>query len=156
MAVGDSTKLDVSFHTKKYRGKVSKHPYFITNECPDKIPLTITATVAQHPDSEYFPLKITPPKVYMSPSTMRGGDSLAFTIENLSDSTLHISVIDLPDDYVKVRLPAVLQPHESATAVVRLNSSKRTQSFFRSVTIEVDDDARTRFTIPIQHTYVGP
>jgi hypothetical protein len=51
LAVGDSTRLEIIFSTKRYKGKVSKRPRIKTNEGPPDKHVQISASMMPRPDS---------------------------------------------------------------------------------------------------------
>ncbi len=68
IAVGDSTRLEIIFSTKKYRNKISKSPKIQTSEGGSDKMVRISTAVVERPDSTY-PVINTPYKLDMSQFT---------------------------------------------------------------------------------------
>ncbi len=151
LAVGDSTWLEIIFSTKTYKSKVTKRPRISTNEGqPDKH-VTIAATVTPRPDSTY-PIRISPYKLDLSQFSEKLIDEAEFTITNVSDQELELALAaDLPE-YAEIELPESIGPGDSETARVTLKEEAHDESFEKSFTIEVSDEIKSRFTIPIKRT----
>ena len=62
IAVGDSTRLEIIFNTKKYTKRITKSPRIQTNEGPPDKRVQIISEVVARPDSTY-PVVIIPYKL---------------------------------------------------------------------------------------------
>lgn len=145
-APGDSTSVEIIFSTGSYRGSVSKNPSVTTNASLDPLMLRFTANVVPYPDSTY-PLRITPFKVAI-PSDQSGA-KVTVTLTNVSDRSVHPVLVDLPHGVLDVTLPSTIEPHKSAEAIIAVSAKTPAGGFEKSVTIQVDDEAQSRFTIPV-------
>ena len=73
-----------------------------------------------------------------------------FAIHNVSDEALEISVIDGKPDYFEIVIPARINPGEVGRGHIRITEPHQVRTTFeKSVTIELNDAANTRFTIPV-------
>ena len=153
IAVGDSAALEIIFHTKTYSGRITKRPSIQTNVGPPDKHVQIVSYVTPNPDSVYYPLAISPPSIGMFAPAGGHIDTATFEVTNISNSLLNISLIAAPDDLIEVTLPTILEPGETAEGSIKVKPDAITESFKKSITIEVDDEAATRFTIPIQRLY---
>ena len=73
-----------------------------------------------------------------------------FTIHNISDETLKITVVDGRPGYFKLDIPEEIKPGETANCRIQLVDQRQGRiTFEKSITIELSDAAHTRFTIPV-------
>ena len=154
LAVGDSTRLEIVFHTKRYKSKITKKPSIQTNEGPPNKHVQIKTQVTDRPDSTY-PIIIQPYKLDLSQFSEKVIKKKKFMITNASDQKLEISLISMPDDIFKIKLPKSIKPGKSAKGELVLRSEAYGDSFEKSVTIEVvgvQDSDTTRFTIPVKRS----
>ena len=114
--------------------------------------MTITATVTPRPDSTY-PIILTPYKLDLSQFSDKLIDKADFTITNVGDKKLDISMVSYPEDLFEVKLPKSVKPGKTATAHLKLKKDAYEHSFEKSFTIQLNDELNTRFTIPVKRTY---
>lgn len=155
LPVGDSARLEIIFDTKTYKSKVSKRPKIQTNEGPPDKMVTITATITPRPDSTY-PVVITPYKIDMSQFSDKVIDEAEFTINNVSEQVLDVSMIAYAKDYFSVEFPDKIQPGESASGKIKINIDYLAKSFDKSFTFELNDPQTSRFTVPVKRTIRAP
>ena len=155
LVTGDSTRLEVKFNTKGYRSKVTKSPRIETNVGPPHEKVSFTAQVVPQSDSTY-PIIITPFLLDLSQTGEKARDAIEFRIANVSDSDLDISLIDLPEGYFDLKLPTSVEAGETVQGYLKLREDVTEVSFEKSITIELDDELSTRFTIPVKRTSQSP
>jgi len=151
LAVGDSTILEIILSTKKYRNRLLKKPRIQTNEGPPDKSVQVSANVILRPDSTY-PLIISPYKIDMSQFTEKVIDKAKFKITNVSDQKLNLDLISYSDDIMEIKLPKEIKPGKTEKGEIKLKSDKITESFYKSFTLELNDEKKTRFTIPVKRT----
>ena len=134
---------------KRYKNHISKRPRIETNEGTSKHYVTINCDVVIRPDSTY-PLVIKPYKLDISQFGEKVRDHMNFNITNVSDSDLTLELIDLPRNLVKVELPDKIEAGKSAKGELILKPAAIEESFEKSITIQVNDKDKHRFTIPIR------
>jgi hypothetical protein len=149
LAVGDSTRLEIVFNTGGYSNVITKSPIIRTNEgLPDKS-VRIKTNVLIKPDSTY-PIVIKPFRLQFTEI----GDSLPtevhFTITNVSRQAVAPSLVSSPRPLLSVVLPKSIPAGKSAKAIIKLKKDGLTISLDKSITIQLDDAAKTRFTIPVR------
>lgn len=144
---GDSTWLEIIFSTKKYKSKISKSPKFFTNTIPDVHRISFTTQVVQ-PDEVTYPLVIEPFNLNLT-GLKPDNESVRFSITNKSDQELTISIIDFAGDKFRTLLPEKIKAGEIIDGMVQLLSAGAEATFQKSLTIEVNDVKRTRYTIPV-------
>ena len=149
LAVGDSTRLEIILHTKRYKNKIIKQPRIESNEGkPDKT-VKIQAQIVIQPDSTY-PIVISPYKLNISQFGEKVRDEMTFKIENVSDQDVKPIIVDIPDELFEVDIPDKIKAGKTEEAVLKLKEVALDQSFEKTFTIELDDEAKTRFSIPVR------
>jgi len=149
LAVGDSTRLEIILHTKRYKNKIIKQPRIESNEGkPDKTVKIQTQIVIQ-PDSTY-PIVISPYKLNISQFGEKIRDEMTFKIKNVSEQDVKPIIVDIPSDLFEVDIPDKIKAGKTEEAVLKLKEGALEQNFEKSFTIELDDEAKTRFSIPVR------
>lgn len=151
VAAGDSTRMEILFSTGHYRNRVEKHPRVQTNEGDGNRVLTIVATVVDRPDSTY-PVIITPYKIDLSQFGEKRVDKATFSITNVSEDDLNLSMVWAKSDYFTVTLPGSIGPGETAQGTIALTEKGKTISFENSFTLQLSDMAGSRFTVPVKRS----
>lgn len=154
IAVGDSTRLEIIFDTKSYSNVVTKSPRITTNEGPPDKFVRITANVVARPDSTY-PVVIKPYKLDMTQFGEKVRNEIKFTISNVSETNLQPSVVYAPDDLMEVVLPKSIPAGKSAEGIVRLKKSALDKQIEKSITLQLNDEKQSRFTIPVKRQIRG-
>ena len=155
LPVGDSTRLEVIFSTRRYNGRQSKRPSITTNEGDLAKRVQFTANVVAVPDST-FPIRIKPYKFDISQFGETNATNRDFVIENVSDSDLDLSVVDMPQNMFEIKLPKHVKAGQTAKGSLKLKDACLDKEFSKSVTIGLSDAANTRFTIPVKRTLRAP
>jgi len=148
--------LEIIFSTKRYRNRVTKRPRIETNEGPPHKFVQITSQVVARPDSTY-PIVIKPYKLdisQFSPTKVR--DQMKFNIKNVSDQDVQITLIDRPEGLFDLELPKTVAAGKTAEGTIKLHPDALKDSFAKSITIELNDQSKSRFTIPIKRTVHTP
>jgi hypothetical protein len=115
----------------------------------------ITANVIATPDST-FPIRIKPYKFDVSQFGEKKVDTREFVIENVSDNDLDLSLVDMPPGMFTVKLPKQVKAGQTEKGVITLKDEYLDQEFEKSLTIELNDAAKTRFTVPVKRTLRVP
>lgn len=149
LAVGDSTKLEIIFSTKQYRNRITKRPIIKTNEGPPDKRVQIVVDVVARPDSTY-PLVMKPYKLDLSQFSEKLRDKIDFTITNVSDEKVDLSMIAFAEDYFEVKLPSSIEAGKTASCSLKLKKDHIKQNFEKSFTLETNDSKKSRFTIPVK------
>jgi hypothetical protein len=125
-----------------------------TNQGPPPGRVTIRATIVEKPDSTY-PLTIVPYRLSVSRADTIEITEAKFNITNVSDQDLGLKLVDSPPEYFKITLPKDIAPGQSAEGTLELNPAYLGEAFEKSITLEVSDEAQTRFTIPVIRRFIG-
>ncbi|MBI5267181.1 MAG: DUF1573 domain-containing protein [candidate division Zixibacteria bacterium] len=130
---------------------MSKRPTIQTNEGPPDKYVQIDCEVVRRPDSTY-PIIIKPYKLDISQFGEKVRDQMKFTIMNVSDKPLALSTVGLPTDYITVTLPASVPAGKSVEGLIKLKPDALKKEFEKSLTIQLDDEKASRFTIPVKRS----
>ncbi|UCD17453.1 MAG: DUF1573 domain-containing protein [Candidatus Zixiibacteriota bacterium] len=149
LAAGDSAELEVIYSTRTYRGRQTRHPSIMTNMEPKKFQVSFTAEVVPNPE-ETYPIIISPYTFDISQFNEKERENLNFTITNVSEEDLEISLIDIAPNMFKVKLPRKIRVGKTEKGKIEILDEYRDHEFEKSMTIELSDKAKSRFTIPIK------
>ncbi len=108
-----------------------------------------------NPDSTY-PIRIKPYKFDVSQFGEKTVDSREFLIENVSDSDLDIALVDMPYGMFTIKLPKRVKAGQTEKGILTLNRDYLDKEFEKSLTIELSDAAKSRFTVPVKRTLRVP
>lgn len=151
LAVGDSARLEIIFSTKRYHDRVVKSPRIETNAGPPHKTVRIVSHVVSPTDSTH-PLVIKPFILDLSQFGDEVRDELEFSLTNVSDRDLGVTLIDRPEGHFILELPSSVDANSSAKGTLRLTDDALDESFEKSVTIQLNDETGSRFTIPIKRS----
>ncbi len=151
LAVGDSTRLEIIFHTKRYSRRMIKRPRIQTNEGPPDKYVQIISEIVTRPDSTY-PVIVKPYKLDLSQYSDKVVDEITFEIENVSDMDLSVTMIAQPSKLMNITMPEMIKAQSTAEAVIKLTKEGIAEGFEKSFTFELDDEKTSRFTVPVKRT----
>jgi hypothetical protein len=145
---GDSARLEIIFSTGKFNGPVSRRPSVYAASSAEPTVLTIHSTVLTTTDTTW-PVVVSPAVLDIS----QFGDTVrsVFTLEidNVSDLTLKPALIAAPDEFVEVDLPELIEGNQSAFATITVRKDKLGTAFKKSFTFQLDNEQKSRFTVPL-------
>jgi hypothetical protein len=148
LAPGDSTRLRIIFNTGRFKNTVRKSINVNTNSDQTASQLLIMSNILIRPDSTY-PVVIKPYKLNISQFSEKIRDEMTFNITNVSDRDLNPSLVTFPKDLFEVILPKEIKAGENARGVLKLKKAGLNEEFKKSFTFELNDEKKTRFTIPV-------
>lgn len=151
LAPGETSEQEFTFNTRGYKTKITKRLRIETNAGKPDAFFNFTARVIKKPD-ETFPLRIQPDRIDILQTEKAIRDEISFTLTNLSDQPIIPKLVDKSTQMFAVELPARVDPgkHELGKLILRPGTSEK--SFTKSFTIELDDEKRTRYTIPVKQS----
>jgi hypothetical protein len=151
LAVGDSTEVELIFNSRGYKGEVHKRVAIVTNDTTAKqLGIDLTAEIFLNADSTY-PLVISPPYLDFSPNQGEKVMENKVKLRNVSQEEIKLKIVDFPVNLLKVSLRGEkIKPAEEIELEVKLNKELEDDSFRRSITLELNDKAKTRFSIPVK------
>lgn len=153
IAPGDSTSLRIILDTQAFRGRINKHPSFVTDADTAAFKLKLFAEIVTEPASAR-PLRLNPVELdvsQFSQKTRRRG-KLVIISRSLQDFT--ITPVDTTNRSFAVRLPAIIPAGDSAEVFVVVHKDAVESDFKESITFEaVSETTRQRYTIPVIRLY---
>ncbi len=130
---------------------MTKRPKIQTSEGPPDKFVSINCQVEARPDSTY-PIIVEPYKLDMTQLGDKVRDEMTFSIKNVSDQKLNLSVVSESPGFFTVKLPSSIDPGKAAEAKLMLGKEVLSKDFEKSFTIELSDSSHTRFTVPVKRT----
>jgi hypothetical protein len=149
LGVGDSTDLEIIFDTRSYQGGVTKTPVIKTNEGPPDKNVRFHADVVARPDSTY-PIIIKPYKLDLTQVGDKTRSKISFSIQNVSDKPLEARLVAAATDLFDVALPKSIPAGKSGDGTLTLKKEALSGGFEKCLTIQLNDDKSSRFTIPVK------
>jgi hypothetical protein len=149
IAPGDSAMLRIVFNTRQFRGSTTKKPYVMTNADDEKHYVYLTSSVVEKP-GEFIKLQFEPYRVDVSQFTDRPRRRSRFIIRNVSDKDLKLTLIPSGPLNFEVELPGEVKAGEEVLATVLVKKDLLEASFDQSLTVQVNDEVGTRYTIPVR------
>ncbi len=147
---GDSALLEIIFNTNKYKNRVIKSPKIISNASDEK-KVTIITNVQKYPN-QTIPIVIEPSVIDLSIPENSDYREIFFTIKNITDKKLKTSLVAYPENFFEIKLPKKIGSGKTAKGTLKIKSIDSFDKIQKSFTIELDDENKTRITIPIVKT----
>ncbi|MCK5126755.1 MAG: DUF1573 domain-containing protein [candidate division Zixibacteria bacterium] len=154
IAPGDSTAFEIIFSSGQRNGKTIKHPAILTNDGTGRRKLTFNADITHTPENT-FPLVYKPFKVHVSKAGEVDITSAKFTISNLSEKEISLTLVSVPPGYFSVEFPDNIKAGETVECKLSLTESVLGHAFEKSITFQTNDEAKTRFTLPVVRRIIG-
>ncbi len=151
LAPGDSTELTIIFDTRSYRGQVTKRPYLELAD-GDRKYVKIYTDLMPKPE-EAMPISLDPYRLDVSQFTPTPRRMAKFNIVNKGDRDYQLTVVDYGDEYFNLELPKVVKAGQTATGTITVHEELVESEFVHSVTFEIDDEMKTRYTLPVKRMY---
>jgi len=155
VAPGDSARLEIIFSSKLYFNRVAKKPAIELENIAQPRYVEIVSYVIPRPDSAY-PLTLEPFKLDISQYGQAVRDRAKFTLTNVSEQELTITVVAPPDEFGTVTMPARIAPGATVEAELVLKPERLGEEIERSFTFQVNDEHSTRYTIPVRRKLRDP
>jgi hypothetical protein len=149
MAPGECIPMEIVFNPVRLRGPMWRLPEITTNGEPEKKLLKISANVTTERSRMKVPIVFEPFRLDLPQYGDEIIDTARFEIKNISKQDVNITLIDIPKE-IRVELPGFIKAGASRAGIIRLKESARDKNFWKSITIEVDDEKHSRFTIPVE------
>lgn len=145
----DSLPIELIFSSGRRTRQQNKGTRVLCNDPTKKeLDLRILAWVYKEGE-DTGPLKLGSSQLKLT--TADKGKTFPIEIENNSDQALTLKIISEPADLFTVALPAgSVAAGESADIKIKMTDILDKRLYAKSVTFEVSDSSKTRYTIPIQ------
>jgi hypothetical protein len=82
-------------------------------------------------------------------------DQATFTIENVSDLDVELTLISRSKDYFELTLPKKVKAGEMVEGKVKVPYEYLGSGWEKSFTVEANDMKKTRYTIPVKRSFSG-
>jgi hypothetical protein len=153
IAPGDSVVLDAIFHSRSFIGFIAKRPSVkIEGNENDNAFVKFYAEVMVRPELAK-PLVLAPDKVDVSQFGEKPRRKGTFTFTNKTIHDYTITVIDSSYKSFDIKLPNKIKAGETIEGQVIVRKDKIETDFEEAFTIELNDDGRTRYSVPIIRMY---
>jgi hypothetical protein len=152
LAPGDSVRLGIIFNTRRFSGAVTKRPSIITNASEKRVFLNLYANVLMVKDDPGI-LSIKPHLLDVSQFGDKQRRKAKFLIENTKDEDVTLGLIDGSGKGFEIRLPDKIKAGETVEGQIIVDEDRIESSFEESITFELDDVLRSRYTLPIERKY---
>ena len=129
---------------------MTKSPTIKTNEGLSDKSVRIKTYVVSKPDST-FPVVLKPFKFDLIGSSDTTPVQLQFTITSVSRQSLTPRLVSAPKSLLSVLLPKSIPPGGAGEAIVKVKWAGMKETFEKSITLEFDDEAKSRFTVPVAY-----
>jgi hypothetical protein len=116
--------------------------------------VTIKSHIVAQPDSTY-PVIIKPYRVHVSRLGAEELDESEFAITNVSDEDMKINIVSEPFGYLNLDIPKVVKAGETVDCMLKVNPEYLDEAWQKSITLELGDAGKTRFTIPVIRKIIG-
>jgi hypothetical protein len=144
IAPGDSLPVEIIFASRNITGKVEKFTRIVSNVEGRSPALTFRSLVVKDGENP-APIRSTPAVV-----NLNGGTTARVTIRNVSRDLLVAKVVDGESEFIRLPISELtLAPEESKELSFEIIPQKNTDEFEKSITLETNDPAKSRITIPI-------
>lgn len=151
LAAGDSTIAEIIFKTGKYTGVVRKSASITTN-AQSNSRLQIVANIIKDGDTTK-PLMLEPMAVELDSIRPDNPDKewkFKVAMRNFGEEKVSAHLVSLPTDLFEVKIDDKgIDPGKERYIEFQFNDAILEEMFSKSLTIELDDSAATRYTIPI-------
>ncbi len=152
IAPGDSVALDLVFHSRAFVGYIVKKPAIKFEGYDGNAILQFYAEVLTKPEAAR-PLVMEPVKVDVSQFGEKVRRKGSFKLTNFTAHDLTITVIDSSFKSFDIKIPSQIKAGQSIEGQVTVRKDKIETEFEEAFTIELNDDGRTRYAIPVFRLY---
>ncbi|MFQ5453172.1 MAG: DUF1573 domain-containing protein, partial [Candidatus Zixiibacteriota bacterium] len=149
IAPGDSMEVGIYWDVKNRINAVGRYPYIFTNANPEPHRLYLTGSVVKTTDSAQ-PVGISPYRFELSSYSDKSIDSINFVINNFSDKKVILSEVSYPLKECELFLPEFVNAKSKTSGYIKVKDEFIDKKFKSSLTIQINDDKKSRITIPIR------
>jgi hypothetical protein len=153
LAPGDSMLVGITWDVGRSIGKTARYPR-VAYESPDSPAyMIVRCLVVQHPDS-IRPVRVKPYRLSLSKTAAVDIDSLSFVLTNSNkEEDLALAELNHPVEECEYALPDTIPAGGQATGWIKIRPEYADKEFHSSITLLLNDERRTRITIPIQRRF---
>ncbi len=123
---------------------------FSNDPADSVIRIVIAADVKPEPYAD-FSVEVSPAAVEFSSGGAKQASGMEINIKSTVSQDLGIEIVDMPSDFIEGKLSAeVLRPSEEVKLKVKLKGKAENAGLSKSITLQLNDPGRSRFTIPVR------
>ena len=152
IASDDSTEVELIFSAGRYEGEVVKSASITSNDTAlGKVKIYFSGKLVLNFNST-FPITISPSRVDFSFSSLEEGtdNKRKLRIKNISPAEITVAILDYPRDLVELDYSQiVIKSGNTRELDINLKGEKERTEFKKSITLEINGEKGSRFTIPI-------
>ena len=150
VAVNDSMPLEIVFDNLNRLKKQTRTATVLSND-PASSKYEVSFSCYTYVPGELTgPVTITKNK-RLRLTTLDHGKDVVVTIKNVSKKPLEAKLVAYPSELVSVELPqGALAPGAKGDILVRVKSEIKNKNQLQSITFEMSDAAKSRYTIPMR------
>lgn len=152
IAPGDSVALDLIFHSRAFVGYIVKRPAVKLEGSNENAVIQFYAEVLTNPEAAR-PLVFDPVKVDVSQLGEKTRRKGTFKMTNFTSNDLTINVVDSSDKSFDITIPSLIKAGQTVEGQVMVHKDMIQFEFEEAFTIELNDDGRTRYAIPVKRLY---
>ena len=151
IAPGDSALVTMKWDVGRKMNMLGQNTKIYYNRNPRPKNIGLRALVKIKPE-DHLPLSVVPFRFEFGhvPASGLDVDSIGFRIYNDKDHEVSIRVISQPIDGLEIALPELIEPKSEGFGFARLRPEYKEKEFDCSVTFEMSDEAKSRFTVPVR------
>lgn len=143
--------VEIIFRTGHYKGNIRKSARVQTNAQKNEM-LQIQAQIIPEGDTA-LPLVIEPAVVLLDsirPDDPENDWEFKIVLKNLSDKKVKVHLVAGPTELFKINIPSKdIKPGKERYIELEFEEDLIDELFTKSITIELNDSASTRYTIPV-------
>lgn len=158
LAVGDSTELEIIYSSGRRAGKFAKAPRLYVSDPSVKESRVKISGVSMDPNdhSGNHLIRIEPFGLQVIIGEEKKEYKIA--VNNLSGQKLEMKLVSEHPNFLDIKMPKDIKPGKSKDIKVKFKNAEErsTIGFNKSITIELNDPAKTRYTIPVSYEKEKP
>jgi hypothetical protein len=150
IAPGDSAEVEFIFAAGRYEGEAVKTASISSNDTSlSKVKIYLSGKLVVN-ISFALPATISPSRIDFGSEGEESDDKRQLQIRNISPAALTVDVLDYPRDWFELdNSRMVIKPGDMQELDITLKEEKERTEFKKSITLEINGEKESRFTIPI-------
>jgi hypothetical protein len=145
---GDSTFLEITFSSRQYQGELKRLIHIMYASDSLSKTFELKANVQRQMDKTE-PLVVAPYKINVTQFGDKVRDKAEFVFEDKTNDDYKMSLVYYPSEIFDIKLPKKIKSGKKAEGEIKIKKVADFEKFEKSFTIELNDEAHTRYTIPV-------
>ena len=102
------------------------------------------------PDSNFI-LQVSPNILDFNTVGLSENSEMEAVIRNITTTDLDIKIVDMPSEFIDAKLSSKkVKPSQEVRLKVKITGKAKSANLTKSITLELGDQNKSRFTIPIR------